>query len=152
MRYEQTRTILHHLAPAYHRTVSEYFQEFADGDVSPRVRLMLEYLIDHEMHRALALGDFCREAAPHILNHWFKGVEVNFPEAQAGLLTDVARRDLDQLVKVAVAYKTTLIDYFSYMLDHCSDREMFNLFQSLKKQEEQAMKRMVRHSQGLMDL
>ena len=152
MRYEQTRTILHHLAPAYHRTVSGYFQEMADGEVSPRVRLMLEYLIDHEMHRALALGDFCREAPFKVLDHWFKGLEINFPEARADLIDDAARTDLDQLIKVAVDYKKILVDYFTYLLDHCTDRETFNLFQTLKNQEEKAMKRMVRHSQGLMDL
>ena len=58
MRYEQLHNILHHLAPAYHRKVSDYYQALADGDVSPRVQLMLDYLIDHEQHRALALAEF----------------------------------------------------------------------------------------------
>jgi len=56
MRFEQTRTILQKLAPDYHRQVSDHYQRLADGDVSPRVRLMLEYLIDHEDHRALAFA------------------------------------------------------------------------------------------------
>ncbi len=64
MRFEQTRTILQQLAPAYHRQVSGFFQQLAEGEVSPRVRLMLDYLIDHEEHRALALGEFCH-GAPH---------------------------------------------------------------------------------------
>ncbi len=60
MRFEQTRTILQHLAPDYHRTVSDYYRVLAEGDVSPRVRMMLDYLIDHEQHRALALGEYCQ--------------------------------------------------------------------------------------------
>ena len=35
MRFEQTRTILQHLVPDYHRTVSRYYKEMADGEVSP---------------------------------------------------------------------------------------------------------------------
>ena len=152
MRFEQTRTILQHQVPDYHRTVSRYYKELADGEVSPRVRLMLDYLIDHEKNRALALGEFCREASPHILDHWFKGVEIEFPKAEVETLTDAARTDLDQLIKSAVDYKTCLIGYFTYLLDHCEEKETTNLFQTLKTQEEKAMKRMIRHAQGLADL
>jgi hypothetical protein len=152
MRFEQTRTILQQLVPNYHRAVSRYYQALADGEVSPRVRLMLDYLIDHEQHRALALGEFCRDASPHVLEHWFKGVEVNFPHARADLLDDAARTDLDALIKAAVDYKRTLIAYFGHLLEHCSEKETLNLFQTLKTQEEKAMKRMIRHAQGLADL
>ena len=152
MRYEQARTILHHLAPDYHLAVSNYFQAMADGDVSPRVRLMLDYLVDHEQHRALALADYCRNAPSHVLDQWFKGVEINFPVARADLLEAAAGRDLNLLVRAAVAYKRDLIDYFAHLLDHCNDKEAINLFQTLKLQEEKAMKRVVRHSQGLADL
>jgi hypothetical protein len=152
MRYEQTRTILQHLAPDYHRAVSRYYQALADGEVSPRVRLMLDYLIDHEKHRALALGEFCQGASPHVLEHWFKGLEVNFPEARAELLGDAARTDLDELIKAAVGYKRALIGYFGHLLEHCREKEPLYLFQTLKTQEEKAMKRMIRHAQGLADL
>ncbi len=152
MRFEQTRTILQHLAPDYHRTVSGYYQALAEGDVSPRVRLMLDYLIDHEQHRALALGEYCRDASPHVLDHWFKGVEVNFPQARQEILGDAARTDLDQLVKSAVSYKNTLINYFDHLMSHCTGEETCHLFRTLKVQEEKAMKRMIRHSQGLADL
>ncbi len=152
MRYEQTRAILQHLAPDYHRTVAAYFQDMANGDVSPRVRLMLEYLIDHELHRALALGEFCSDASHHVLEHWFKGVEIRFPDARLDTLDDAARTDLDQLVKAAVCYKRNLINYFAHLLEHSTDEELTNLIQTLKYQEEKAMKRMIRHSQGLADL
>lgn len=152
MRYEQTRTILQRLAPEYHRTVSRYYQELADGEVSPRVRMMLDYLINHEQRRALALVEFCRDASPHILDHWFKGVEINFPEAEADILGDAARTDLDQLIKAAVNYKTRLIGYFAYLHDNCSEKQTTDLFLTWKNQEEKAMKRMVRYAQGLDDL
>lgn len=152
MRFEQTKEILQHLAPNYHRRVSDFYQEMADGEVSPRVQLMLDYLIDHEQNRALALGEFCRDASPHVLEHWFKGVEINFPEARQDTLSEAASRDLDQLIKAAVCYKSSLISYFAHLLEHCEGKESTNLFQTLKIQEEKAMKRMIRHAQGLADL
>ena len=152
MRFEQTRTILQHLAPDYHRKVSGFYQVLAEGDVSPRVQLMLDYLIDHEQHRALALGEYCRDASPHVLDHWFKGVEINFPQARQDILDDAAKTDLDQLVKSAVNYKSTLISYFDHLMSHCTGEETCHLFKTLKVQEEKAMKRMIRHSQGLADL
>jgi len=152
MRFEQTRAILQHLVPDYHRKVSDYYQAMADGEVSPRVRLMLDYLIDHEQHRALALGEYCRDTAHHILEHWFKGIEMSFPEPRPDILGEEARTDLDQLIKAAVNYKKNLIFYFSHLLEHCTEEELFYLFQKLKLQEEKAMKRMIRHAQGLADL
>ncbi len=152
MRFEQTRTILQQLAPAYHRQVSGFFQQLAEGEVSPRVRLMLDYLIDHEEHRALALGEFCHGAPHTVLDHWLKGLEVNFPPVPAGLLDESARTDLDRLIKAAVGYKQVLIDYFRYAAEHCSDKQTSYLFEKLNLQEEKAMKRMIRHAQGLADL
>jgi hypothetical protein len=113
---------------------------------------MLDYLIDHELHRALALGEFCRDASPHVLDHWFKGVEIAFPLAEANILDESARTDLDQLVKAAITYKGNLIRYFEHLLERASDAETLHLFQTLKTQEEKAMKRMIRHAQGLADL
>ena len=152
MRFEQVRAILQHLVPDYHRKVSDYYQGMADGEVSPRVRLMLDYLIDHELHRALALGAYCKDTSHHVLEHWFKGVEITFPEARQDTLGEEARTDLDQLVKSAVTYKKNLTSYFSHLLEHCTEQEVFNLLQTLKTQEEKAMKRMIRHAQGLADL
>ena len=152
MRFEQTRTILQKLAPAYHRKVSDNFQQLAEGEVSPRVGLMLDYLIDHEEHRALALGEFCQGAPHKVLEHWLKGLEVNFPQVPSGLLGESARRDLDQLIKAAVGYKKVLIDYFQYAAEHCTDKQTSSLFEKLRGQEDKAMKRMIRHAQGLADL
>ena len=152
MRFEQVKSLLQRHIPNYHRKVSDYYQEMANGDVSPRVRLMLDYLIDHELHRALALEEYCKDTSHHVLEHWFKGVEIAFPQARQDILGEAARTDLDQLVKSAVAYKTNLTSYFAHLLEHCTEKETINLFQTLKGQEEKAMKRMIRHAQGLADL
>lgn len=152
MRFEQTRTILQKLAPQYHRTVSEHYQQLAEGEVSPRVQLMLDYLIDHEEHRALALAEFCHGTPHKVLEHWLKGLEKNFPEVPSGVLNEAAGRNLDELIKAAVCYKQTLIDYFQYAAEHCTDKQTSTLFEKLRSQEDKAMRRLIRHSQGLADL
>lgn len=152
MRFEQVRTILQKLAPDYHRQVSSFYQEMAERDVSPRVRLMLDYLIDHEQSRALALGEFCQGAPQHLLDQWLKGVESHFPQVDSTVIEEGAGSDLDLVVKSAAIYKKNLIDYLSHLHEQCSDRKVRNLFQTLKDQEEKAMKRMIRHAQGLADL
>ena len=141
MRYEQTREILQKLAPDYHRKVSLFYEQLAECKVAPRVRLMLDYLIDHEQQRAVALDEFCQEAPKQVLDYWFKGVEINFPRPKADLLPETAGSDLDQL-----------ISYFDHLLEHTTSPEPKNLIITLKTQEEKAMKRMIRHSQGLADL
>ncbi len=152
MRFEQSRTILKRLAPDYHRTVSHYFQEMAEGEISPRVRLMLDYLVDHEEHRALALKEFCEEAPTQALDYWHKGIEISFPQAAASTITDTARTDLDHLLCAAITYKKNLLDYFEHLVEKCTDKKTAKLFLALKNQEDKAMRRMIRHAQGLADL
>ena len=152
MRYQQTREVMQKLAPEYHRKVKDYFQQLADCDVSPRVRLMLDYLIDHEEQRALALAEYCQLASRHALDYWFKGVEIPFPQPPADLIPEAARNSLDELICAAVGYKQRLISYYSHLLERAGSKESRHLFQTLLTQEEKAMKRMIRHAQGLADL
>lgn len=152
MRFEQTRDILQHQVADYHRSVSRLYQEFAEQDVSPRNRLMLEYLIDHELRLALAIHDFMAEAPEHALDYWFKRIEVPFPMADAAALVDSCRTDLDRLVGAAIHFKTALIDFYGHLVQQCDAAETAHLFRKLKEQEEKGMKRFIRHAQGLADL
>ncbi len=152
MRFEQSRTILKHLVPDYHRAVSRHYQALGEGQVSPRVRLMLDYLIDHELHRALALKEYCEETPANTLDYWFRGLEINAPQAEARVLGEAARTDLDSLLGAAINYKNNVIAYFAHLLEKCDEQETIQLFLALKNQEEKALKRMIRHAQGLADL
>lgn len=152
MRFEQTGNILKKLAPSYHLKVREYFQQFSEGEVSPRVRMMLDYLMDHEELRARALAEFCETVPKQVLEHWLKGLEVEFPKMVDNLLDDGCRYDLNELIRVVVTYKQALIDYYQYAFEHAADPKTSAMFEQLKNQEDKAMKRLIRHAQGLADL
>jgi len=152
MRFQQAREVLQKLAPEYHRRVEDYFLQLAECDLSPRVRLMLDYLIDHEEQRALALAEYCQLASRHTLDYWFKGVEIPFPHPEADLIPEEASTSLDELICAAVGYKQKLIAYYAHLLERAATTEIRHLCQTLLTQEEKAMKRMIRHAQGLADL
>lgn len=152
MRFEQLRTVLQKLAPDYHRQVSGYYLDLSETEVSPRVRLMLDYLIEHEQKRALALSEFCAEEHESLLDHWLKGVEQEFPQIDAKTIDPAATHDLNLLIKSTAIYKTILIDYYSHLLEKCSEPKVVKLFTALRDQENKALKRVVRHAQGLADL
>lgn len=152
MRFEQARAILQQLVAPYHRTVSQLYQDFSGQEISPRNRLMLDYLIDHELRLALAIHDFMETATPGALDYWFKRIEIPFPAATPEVLTAACRTDLDQLVGAAIHYKRALITFYGHLLLNCNDAAAAHLFQTLKDQEEKGMKRFIRHAQGLADL
>lgn len=152
MRFEQTRDILQRQVAGYHRAVSRLYQEFADQEPAPRNRLMLDYLIDHELRLALAIADYMAEASEAALDYWFKRIEIPFPSPEAAILTEGCRTDLDQLVGAAIHYKSALIAFYAHLVQQCDATETARLFQSLKAQEEKGMKRFIRHAQGLADL
>lgn len=152
MRFEQTRDILCHEVAGYHREVSRLYQELAGQEVSPRNRLMLDYLIDHELRLALAIHDYMAEAPESALDYWFKRIEIPFPVPDSVLLADNCRTDLDRLVGAAIQYKTALINFYGHLAQQCEAAETAHLFSKLKEQEEKGMKRFIRHAQGLADL
>lgn len=152
MRFAQTRDILQQQVAPYHRTVSQLYLDFAAQEVSPRNRLMLDYLVDHELRLALAIHDFMASAHPGTLDYWFKRIEIPFPAATPDLLIEACRVDLDTLTGAAIHYKTALIDFYQHLLQNCDDATASHLFQTLKDQEEKGMKRFIRHAQGLADL
>jgi hypothetical protein len=152
MRFDQTRDILQQQVAPYHRAVSQHYQDFAGEEVSPRNRLLLEYLLDHELRLALAIHDFLESVPATTLDYWFKRIEIPFPHALASTLTDACRTDLDALVGAAIHYRRQLIAFYAHLLLNCDSAETAHLFQTLKAQEEQGMKRFIRHAQGLADL
>lgn len=152
MRFAQARDILQEQVAPYHRSVSQRYQEFSGQEISPRNRLMLDYLIDHELRLALAIHDFMESAHPGALDYWFKNIEISFPDATPEVLTAACSSDLDALVGAAIHYKTALIAFFAHLLLNCDGVNAAHLFQTLKDQEEKGMKRFIRHAQGLADL
>ena len=152
MRFAQTREILQQQVAPYHRAVSQLYQDFSGAEISPRNRLMLDYLIDHELRLALAIHDFMAAAHPGALDYWFKRIEIAFPVARPEVLAAACRTDLDALVGAAIHYKTALIAFYGHLLQNCDDAQAAHLFQTLKDQEEKGMKRFIRHAQGLADL
>jgi len=152
MRFEQTRDILHHQVEPYHRSISGLYQDFGQEDISPRNRLLLDYLIDHELRLALAIHDFMADAPETALDYWFKRIEIPFPTPCAETLTDACRCDLDQLVGAAISFKKALLAFYDHLLASCDAAEPLYLFTTLRTQEEKSMKRLIRHAQGLADL
>lgn len=152
MRFEQTRDILHHQVEPYHRCISGLYQNFGREEITPRNRLLLDYLVDHELRLALAIHDFMTEAPEATLDYWFKRIEIPFPTPRAETLTDACRCDLDSLVGAAISFKLALLSFYEHLLANCDAAEPRYLFTTLRTQEEKSMKRLIRHAQGLADL
>ena len=152
MRFEQTRDILQHQVAEYHRAVSRLYQDFAEQGAAPRNRLMLDFLVDHELRLALAIDDFMAEAPHSTLEYWFKRIDIPFPVPGEETLTAACRTDLDQLVGAAIHYKSALISFYDHLVQQCDAPETADLFQTLRTQEQKGMKRFIRHAQGLEDL
>lgn len=152
MRFEQSSDILKHQVAGYHRALSTLYREFAVREPAPRIRLMLDYLIDHELRLALAIHDFMAEAPETALDYWFRRIEIPFPEPDPATLTDGCLLDLDLLVGASIQYKSQLIAFYDHLVQQCDSPESAALFQALKTQEEKGMKRFIRHAQGLADL
>jgi rubrerythrin len=152
MRFDQTRDILQHQVAEYHRALSRLYRDCTIWEVSPRNRLMLDYLVEHEARLALAIDEFLAEAPHEALDYWFKRIEQPFPVPDPALLTKACLTDLDQLIGAAIRFRTALIAFYDHLLQQCDAEQTATLFRTLRDQEEQGMRRFVRQAQGLADL
>jgi len=152
MRFDQTRDILQHQVADYHRSLSRLYRDCALLNASPRNRLMLDYLSDHEARLAQAIDEFMAEAPHEALDYWFKRIEQPFPVADPALLDKACLTDLDRLIGAAAHFKSNLIAFYDHLLLQCDSEATATLFQTLRDQEDKALKRFIRHAQGLADL
>ena len=71
MRFAQVRDIIDH-TKAFHKRLSEFYQDLADHEEAVRVKLLLDYIVRHEKHLEKALADYEESASTQILDTWFQ--------------------------------------------------------------------------------
>ena len=74
MKVQQTHSVID-LAREFHEQVGEYYHRLADAAQQTRVRLLLDYMSQHEQRLASALADYEDLAPKAILNTWLQSTE-----------------------------------------------------------------------------
>ena len=155
MSVDQTRTILDH-AREFHHQVGAYYHHLADHAARMRVRLLLDYMSQHEERLASALADYEGAAPANILDTWFQSAQDTdaLKEVSKNLRTMHidSQSDVDDMMQLGIELSGCLIAVYRDLAERAEPDSVRQVFENLLEMEERAQRQFVRDAQRLNDL
>ena len=71
MKFEQVKDIIER-AISFHRMIGSYYQQCLEKSINQRLRIMLNYLIEHENQLFEGLQDYSQKAPKNVLDTWLQ--------------------------------------------------------------------------------
>lgn len=145
MRIERCKDILDH-ARAFHRLIAQCYHRLGNNHATQEGHLgmVLDYLETHEKHLEENLLGYEDQAAPKVLDHWFRlsPCEAKLDELKGILEKDrVSERDV---IALAMEVDDCMIDMYKHVARNAEDEDVRTLFQALMTLEENERRRMAR--------
>lgn len=145
MSFETTQDVLDH-ARAFHRQVSEFYDQLSQQNQKQRIKMLLDYLSRHEKHLEESLALYEEQVSSGILKTWFQ-----YPPPKETLdicvnMSLEGREDLtvEQVIELALQLDECLVDLYRAMIESADTEEVKAVFQNLLEMEKQEEIDMVR--------
>jgi len=149
MPYEQVRTIMGR-AQRFHRKLSEFYQKLDETtpEEQERMKLVLQYLQEHENKLERQLCDFEKDARPNAMDTW-----VQFPpDEDLEKIFDPSRlkpdMSINDIVVLTLEFDNTLLKFYERARDVASTREIGEMFDQLLVEGKRDRKALVQYVFG----
>lgn len=151
MRFEQAKTILNHMRD-FHSTIAEYYHELSEHTEKERVKMLLKYLEEHEIHIVDVLADYTDYLPPSVSETWF-----NFSPctAKLGELKSMIALEIpkvDDIIEFALRLDNCIIETYREIVNSAESDKVKELFENLLKLEEAERTRVVINTARLNEL
>jgi rubrerythrin len=152
MKLEQTRDIIDWCV-RFHDSLGHQYESISESTAEPRLKMMLDYLAQHEHEMHAGLARFLETASPAVLNTWFRQVpELPQPDALEALRSCLCCASVDDAENAARAFHTELQGMYQQLADVSETAQLRELFESLVNGEDAELRRMVRDTAQLDSL
>ncbi|MGD2089825.1 MAG: hypothetical protein PVH61_26860 [Candidatus Aminicenantes bacterium] len=153
MAIETTKDILDHVRE-FHTQLSDFYRLLSSKSETQRVKLLLDYMSQHEEYLEETLIRYEEEVSDKILNTWFQ-----YPpptelldtcrEVSINKTEDLA---VDDVIEMAVKLNQCLIDLYKEMIKNSETDYMREFFTNLMEMEKRQELELVRDAQEWKDL
>ena len=148
--FEQTKDVLVH-CQNFHRRVGVYYAMLRANVLSPRVQLLLDYLIVHEEKLAHDLDAYQKTAPARILNTWLQTITVTDKLTLLDREEVDPKMTLDDVLALGLYFDTVLLECYRVVRDSVEFEDVRTAFQNLLEMEEQEKHSLVRIAQSTAD-
>jgi rubrerythrin len=151
MTTEQARSIIDHTRD-FHRRISLYYHRLADSTQKQRVKLLLDYMSEHEQRLANCISDYEETAPTSIMNTWFQSAS----NTDAGKsLQDIElepNQSVDDIIDLGIQVSECVLVVYRNLVDQVEPESVQQVFANLLSMEEKAQKQFSRDAGRLADL
>lgn len=147
---EQTHEIIEDVR-LVHKQMSDFYEQLHRKDEKGRVKLLLDYLTQHEKRRDETLTEYEDETSSTVLDTWFKFIPVNNISSYMENMSSKSNISVSDVVSIALELDDQLINIYKYFIDHSKSIEVKSMFTSLLKRLEQEKRNLARDSLWLND-
>ena len=151
MRYKTVKDILDHTADL-HRQLSELAEKATD-EPDGRLKIVVDYLADHEARLKQAIQDFENDSPDGVLSTWFdRAPEFDRPDLEQEAEALAGADDIEQAVSRVVAFHDQIVGIYNNLAEQTNNDKVRDLFESLASLEEHDKLRLVRNAHHLRDM
>lgn len=130
MACEQTRDVLRRVR-AFHHQLAELYQQMSDAADVPRMKLLLDYMSQHEAGLEACLEGYERLADRRVLDTWFQYPPDWMPKLPCVDFELKPGMSLGEVVSTALAFDNCLLAYYERLIQEAPSEELSDLFQEM---------------------
>jgi rubrerythrin len=147
---KQTREIIEDVR-LFHSRMSDYFDQLHRKDEKERLKILLDYLTQHEKHRDETLAKYEDETLSKSMDVWFKYIPMNGISKYLDKGRIESNMSVQDVVGIALDLDDKLIKMYKRLVDNSKNAEIRNMFNCLLSRLEQEKKNLVRDTLWLED-
>ncbi|WP_415891149.1 ATPase [Neptuniibacter sp. SY11_33] len=152
MQIEQISDILDWIVN-YHQQIAKCYEHCSDQSESPRVKMLLDYIADHEKQLTLTIARYEEETELKDLNTWCIEYVDKAPALEHMLCeSNLNEMDTNQIMVRTASIHNQLLDLYQHLVSRAGNARIRELFNDLILLEEHEIMRMVKSSEGLSDI
>ena len=152
MRYKTVKDILDWTAEL-HRQLGQMAEQVDDAPDRDRLKLVTDYLADHEAKLKQAILDFEKDTPEGVLSTWFdRAPDFEMPDLAAEAEALASADDIEQAVSRVVEFHEQVVGIYNNLAEQTNNEKIRELFESLASLEEHDKLRLVRNAHHLRDM
>lgn len=151
MRFERARDVLKH-TQSFHMQLSQLYQLLADQENSPKVKLLLDYMVSNEQKFANTLEQYEANSSTEILDTWFQYTNDESILKIPKIEKLISKSSINGIVELSMTFSDELIELYESIGNQTAEINLKEIFTNLANMQKQEKRQLSMNIDRLMDL